>query len=57
MAGLAAQGLSNKEIAARLFLSPRSVGYHLNKAYPKLGVFSRKELSRGRQRIQAPTTS
>ncbi|WP_329235978.1 helix-turn-helix transcriptional regulator [Actinoallomurus sp. NBC_01490] len=42
---LAAQGLSNKEIAARLFLSRRTVGYHLNKAYPKLGVLSRKELA------------
>ncbi|WP_336085936.1 helix-turn-helix transcriptional regulator [Nocardia sp. SSK8] len=41
---LAAQGLSNREIAARLFLSHRTVGHHLYKAYPKLGVFSRAEL-------------
>ncbi|WP_280298585.1 AAA family ATPase [Nocardia neocaledoniensis] len=42
---LAAQGLSNREIAARLVLSHRTVGHHLYKAYPKLGVLSRGELS------------
>ncbi|MEU4699292.1 helix-turn-helix transcriptional regulator [Nonomuraea dietziae] len=42
---LAARGLSNKDIAAQLFLSPRTVGYHLYKAYPKLGVASRGELA------------
>ncbi|WP_344408192.1 helix-turn-helix transcriptional regulator [Actinomadura nitritigenes] len=41
---LAAAGLSNREIGAQLFLSPRTVGYHLYKAYPKLGVASRGEL-------------
>jgi DNA-binding CsgD family transcriptional regulator len=40
----AAQGLSNRDIAAQLSLSPRTVGYHLYKAYPKLGVTSRNEL-------------
>ncbi|GAA2118737.1 helix-turn-helix transcriptional regulator [Actinomadura alba] len=42
---LAARGLSNRDIAAQLFLSPRTVGYHLYKAYPKLGVASRGELA------------
>lgn len=42
---LAARGLSNRDIAAQLFLSPRTVGYHLYKAYPKLGVVSRGELA------------
>ncbi|MFI1517619.1 helix-turn-helix transcriptional regulator [Kitasatospora cineracea] len=42
---LAAQGLSNREIAAQLFLSARTVGHHLYKAYPKLGVGSRTELA------------
>ncbi|MEV0643988.1 AAA family ATPase [Phytomonospora sp. NPDC050363] len=43
---LAAGGLTNREIGAQLFLSPRTVGYHLYKAYPKLGVASRAELGR-----------
>ena len=42
---LAARGLSNKDIAAQLFLSARTVGHHLYKAYPKLGVLSRAELA------------
>ncbi|MCW2914688.1 MAG: ATPase-like protein [Actinomycetia bacterium] len=41
---LAAQGLSNRDIAAQLFLSPRTIGHHLYKAYPKLGIASRGEL-------------
>jgi DNA-binding CsgD family transcriptional regulator len=41
---LAARGVSNRDIAAQLFLSPRTVGHHLYKAYPKLGVLSRGEL-------------
>ena len=43
---LAATGLSNRDIAAQLFLSPRTVGYHLYKAFPKLGVASRAQLVR-----------
>ncbi|MEV5831345.1 AAA family ATPase [Spirillospora sp. NPDC052242] len=43
---MAATGMSNREIGAQLFLSPRTVGYHLYKAYPKLGVASRGELAR-----------
>uniref|UniRef100_UPI0015F05793 response regulator transcription factor n=1 Tax=Streptomyces phytophilus TaxID=722715 RepID=UPI0015F05793 len=42
---LAAGGRTNKEIAAQLFLSPRTVGHHLYKAYPKLGVTGRAELA------------
>lgn len=42
---LAATGLSNKDIGAQLFLSPRTVGYHRYNAYPKLGVASRGELA------------
>ena len=42
---LAARGLSNREIAAQLFLSHRTVGYHLYKAYPKLDICSRAQLA------------
>lgn len=45
VARLAARGLSNRDIAAQLFLSPRTVGYHLYKVYPKLGVSSRGKLN------------
>ena len=41
---LAAEGLTNKQIGERLFLSPRTVGTHLYQAFPKLGVTSRAGL-------------
>ncbi|MEU5853553.1 helix-turn-helix transcriptional regulator [Saccharopolyspora shandongensis] len=44
VAALAARGLSNREIAARLFISHRTVGYHLHKVFPKLGIASRGQL-------------
>jgi DNA-binding NarL/FixJ family response regulator len=41
---LAATGLSNREIAQRLFLSPRTVSSHLYRSFPKLGVAGRYQL-------------
>ena len=42
---LAAEGLSNREIAERLYLSHRTVAAHLYRAFPKLGITSRGELA------------
>jgi DNA-binding CsgD family transcriptional regulator len=46
IARLAATGLTNREIAERLFLSPRTVRTHLYRIFPKLGVSSRADLGR-----------
>jgi DNA-binding CsgD family transcriptional regulator len=45
IARLAADGLSNPEIGARLFLSPRTIEWHLHNAFTKLGVRSRRQLT------------
>ena len=46
IAELAARGLSNREIGQRLFLSHRTVGSHLYRVFPKLGVTSRQQLAK-----------
>ena len=46
IAALAAEGLSNKEIASALFVTPKTVGTQLSRIYRKVGVHSRTELAR-----------
>jgi DNA-binding CsgD family transcriptional regulator len=44
IAKLAADGLSNREIGQQLYISHRTVGYHLHRIFPKLGITSRSQL-------------
>ncbi|WP_327589349.1 AAA family ATPase [Nonomuraea sp. NBC_00507] len=52
---LAARGLSNRDIAAQLLISPRTVSHHLYNAFPKLDVASRRELATLPSTGQTPT--
>jgi DNA-binding CsgD family transcriptional regulator len=45
IAGFVAQGLSNREVASQLFLSPRTVDFHLRSIFRKLGITSRMQLA------------
>ncbi|UJA19377.1 AAA family ATPase [Thermoleophilia bacterium SCSIO 60948] len=53
IAQLAAEGLSNREIGQRLYLSHRTVGSHLYRLFPKLGVSSRNHLGDALARLPA----
>lgn len=46
IAELVGTGLSNKDVAAQCWVSPRTVGFHLRNVFTKLGVSSRAELAR-----------
>jgi DNA-binding NarL/FixJ family response regulator len=57
IAMLAAMGLTNKEIAERLYLSPRTVSTHLYRIFPKLGITSRAALRDALNALPTETTS
>ena len=46
IATLVGEGKTNKEVAAQLYLSPKTIEYHLASVYRKLGIHSRVELAR-----------
>ena len=56
VARLAADGQTNSQIGAQLFLSPRTVEWHLTKAFGKLGITSRKQLGSALSDVGQPTT-
>jgi DNA-binding NarL/FixJ family response regulator len=56
IAQLVGSGASNAEVAAQLYLSPRTVEYHLHKIFRRLGVSSRTQLARALLELQDTET-
>jgi DNA-binding CsgD family transcriptional regulator len=47
VARLVAQGMTNQEVARRLYVSPKTVEFHLSNVFTKLGIASRRQLRPG----------
>ena len=56
VSSLVATGLTNREVAAELFLSVKTVQFHLTRVYAKMGIRSRAELAAARSTDDGSTT-